>query len=410
MKRSVEFDLVTKSEANRRGNSKIAQIIHAKHVAAQRDAVLSVLNSTFGAPPPLHVVQTQREPPVFGPLGEMGLTHRNKFAITLTRICIGKLDDDNLASALKAVRDEVAKWCDVPNDRDPIYTWKRGEQEAEQHVYRVKIEIVDLLTAPDKIVTLREGESAGRAAASKVKRAINKQIKASASAELSKADVDAYEGEMRACGMKRGKDYARVGNSLVPVKKPEGDPGEELSPQRLKPCSRLSCMAALDRPCVRDGKPDERFSCGVHIERARAAGVWTREDPPRIASRPSPRGPRKLVPHVVPEQPQLPMMRSHVALPWEQKTCDACGGAGILAPDGVEPWSCSTCKGTGRQGYVLAAFPRFDGVDTPPPSIEAPIPPEHAQRFAGPTITLTRRRFNSAATGVCWLYERTTER
>jgi hypothetical protein len=38
------------------------------------------------------------------------------------------------------------------------------------------------------------------------------------------------------------------------------------------------------------------------------------------------------------------------------------------------------------------------------PSIEYGVPAEHQARF-GPRVTLTRRRHESARTGVCWLYE-----
>jgi hypothetical protein len=134
-----------------------------------------------------------------------------------------------------------------------------------------------MLTAPDKIVTLREGESAGRAAASKVKRAINKQIKAHAPTAL------VWPASKRCpFWIEKGNYCPKHGATCTTVlrakavMKPDGDPGEELSPQRLKPCPRFSCMAALDLPCKRDGTQDESFAYGVHVERAAAAGVHVR--------------------------------------------------------------------------------------------------------------------------------------
>ena len=46
--------------------------------------------------------------------------------VTLTRIAPRALDSDNLASAFKAIRDEVAKRLWV-NDNDPRVTWSYGQ-------------------------------------------------------------------------------------------------------------------------------------------------------------------------------------------------------------------------------------------------------------------------------------------
>ena len=180
MRRVIEFDLVTKSEANRRGNSTIAQVIHAKEVAAQRAAVRDVLRAHLGTPPPLHVVQlgdgTFTRP---GP-SAIGYTVPNKLTINLTRIAPGTLDDDNIGASLKHVRDEIAAWCGVPNDRDPLYRWSvpPAQEKAAPGVYRVRIEILDKLTGEERIVKLAETRSAAVEAERRVKKAINAQVKA----------------------------------------------------------------------------------------------------------------------------------------------------------------------------------------------------------------------------------------
>jgi hypothetical protein len=46
----------------------------------------------------------------------------SNITVTLTRVGIRKLDDDNLAGGFKAVRDAVARWIGI-DDGSPIYRW-----------------------------------------------------------------------------------------------------------------------------------------------------------------------------------------------------------------------------------------------------------------------------------------------
>lgn len=375
MRRVVEFDLVTKSEANRRGMSDVAQIIHGKEVAAQRKIVGDRLRDAFGrTPPPLHVVQAGDR---FVRVGEgLGLTLRNTFRITITRIAAGTLDDDNIGAALKHVRDEIAAWCGVPNDRDPVYkfTSPQPQRKAAQGVYRVEIEIEDLLTGEPRIVRWPETRSAGVQAAARVKRAIKKA-----------------------------------------TPKPDRDPGEEQAAHNIAPCT--TCGRLIGEPCLRTGDQD-RLVFGVHVARARAAGLRVPDDD-RAKVRPAraPRGPRKLVPIA---QPSLPLQRAFVALPWEQPTCAVCQGTGAnnfkgntftsneMANDGGPP-SCSTCSGIGRaKGRVLVPARRYDGPDEPPTTILVSVPAEHVSRYGG-ALTLHRHKFTSTTTGPCWLFDERTE-
>ncbi len=62
-------------------------------------------------------------------------------AVRLTRISPGKLDSDNLASALKAVRDGVADWLGV-NDGDERVTWLYAQERGPAKTYRVRVEII----------------------------------------------------------------------------------------------------------------------------------------------------------------------------------------------------------------------------------------------------------------------------
>ena len=62
-------------------------------------------------------------------------------AVTLTRIAPRALDGDNLQSAFKAPRDEVAKWLGVP-DNDPRVTWEYGQRRGGVGEYAVSIVVV----------------------------------------------------------------------------------------------------------------------------------------------------------------------------------------------------------------------------------------------------------------------------
>lgn len=109
---SLTIPLKTVSEPNRRDHH------HAKarRVASQRDVVswelLAVRNTVAHVPLPVDVL--------------------------LVRLAPGELDDDNLAGALKAVRDEVAKAWRV-DDADPRIRFRYG-QEASR-VYQVRVEV-----------------------------------------------------------------------------------------------------------------------------------------------------------------------------------------------------------------------------------------------------------------------------
>jgi len=53
--------------------------------------------------------------------------------VLLVRVSPCKLDGDNLQRAFKAVRDQVADWLDLDNDRDPRVRWCYEQAVDEQH-------------------------------------------------------------------------------------------------------------------------------------------------------------------------------------------------------------------------------------------------------------------------------------
>lgn len=61
--------------------------------------------------------------------------------ITITRIGPTNLDDDNLASACKYVRDQIADTIGT-DDGSPLYTWKYAQHVGKKGEHRVYVEIV----------------------------------------------------------------------------------------------------------------------------------------------------------------------------------------------------------------------------------------------------------------------------
>jgi hypothetical protein len=69
--------------------------------------------------------------------------------VTLTRVGVRDLDDDNLAAAFKSVRDEVARWAGCGDSpRDPI-TWRYAQRRGEPRQYAVEI-TVETATSADR--------------------------------------------------------------------------------------------------------------------------------------------------------------------------------------------------------------------------------------------------------------------
>lgn len=61
--------------------------------------------------------------------------------VRLVRLSAGTLDDDNLRSALKGVRDGVADRLGVP-DNDPRVRWEYGQEKCKRGAYAVRVELL----------------------------------------------------------------------------------------------------------------------------------------------------------------------------------------------------------------------------------------------------------------------------
>ena len=120
----VTIPLRTVSEANERG---------AWHAAARRTREhRRIVELTL---------RTERRPPL-------------PAVVTVVRVAPCALDDDNLARALKGIRDEVARWlCPVViqkgkkrgqltgDDRDPRVTWRVAQRKGRPREHAVEIRV-----------------------------------------------------------------------------------------------------------------------------------------------------------------------------------------------------------------------------------------------------------------------------
>lgn len=69
------------------------------------------------------------------PMGEA-----DQFTITLTRVAPRKLDDDNLASGFKAVRDGVADWLGI-DDGSPRIKWQYAQHKGDAGHYTAWVRV-----------------------------------------------------------------------------------------------------------------------------------------------------------------------------------------------------------------------------------------------------------------------------
>ena len=298
------------------------------------------------------------------------MTRPNRWTVRLTRISMGTVDPITGGASMKAIQDAVARWCEVPNERDPIWTWvepikqeKRGYVKGADGSRRawtgVRIELEDLAPGESKPIELAtiEGYIARAKANLKARESLkpkktkkdktmargtqvyhaDKGERAASSAARSKAeaafakvtgrdkfdkrvrspaeqDADAVAAELRSCGVK----VERKGNVLAPVRVPAGS--EDATPRMLVDCP--ACGAKRGIVCTTAGK----LVGGVHVERARLAGLKVAAD--RVVPV-KPTGARKMA-REVPKD--LEAMRAQA----RSATCSTCDRGG-----GFECWDLS---------------------------------------------------------------------
>lgn len=193
------------------------------------------------------------------------------------------------------------------------------------------------------------------------------------------------------------------------------DPGEEARPETLADCG--TCRAKIPARCTRVG--DERMVYGVHVSRARAAGLTVPADDratvrpartvaPRCAATNEVAGARSVNRRVatVPGQARLVARQAFVAYPWRQPVCDACEGRGALI--GVErdklATRCGPCEGRGHRVRELTREPLLEDVRIVRPVATFNVPLAHRARW-GDQVTLYRRERDLPGRGRCWVYD-----
>lgn len=347
--RSVEFDLVTKSEGNERFASKGGMFAKANRIAKQRKAVLAAL-AHLGAAPAIWITPAGAAP---------SYTEPNRIELRCTRIAPGSLDvHDNLQVAFKGPIDAVAEWIGV-KDNDPRLTVHRCTQEKSAGVSTQGACPVCLaapsaacnLTVPGKV---QSGCHAARRTPWRVRIEVE----------------DRTPGADRRVVLASEIPSTRKGNgrkaSKRPKATPSGDPGEEVAARLLVACE--VCMAAVGAPCLLiGGRP---WLHGVHPERAKAAGI-NGVKVPAAAPRPPRTGVRKMAARMAPpQQARLPLARCYALLPWRPREA--------------------------------IHEPRIDGL-APPPSLAYTVPAEHRATW-GRTVTLYRQVRTAAGLGTITVY------
>ena len=348
--RSVEFDLVTKSEGNERFASKGGMFAKAHRIAKQRKAVLAAL-AHLGAAPAIWITPAGAAP---------SYTEPNRIELRCTRIAPGSLDvHDNLQVAFKGPIDAVAEWIGV-KDNDPRLTVHRCGQEKAAGVSTQGACPVCLaapsaacnLTVPGKV---QSGCHAARRTPWRVRIEVEDRTPGADRRVVLASEPAPAKGKRKA--PKRAKAT------------PAGDPGEEVAARLLVACPL--CMAAAGVTCTRlPTAAGQAFVHGVHTMRAALAGINGVEVSPP-APRPPRTGVRKMAARKpAPQQARLPLARCYALLPWRPREA--------------------------------IHEPRVDGL-MPPPSIPYKVPDEHRATW-GKTITLYRQARTAAGLGTITVY------
>ena len=121
---AFEFELLVISEANHSGEHPMTR---AKRARRQRETTLIALTRHLG----------RLE-------GRKLLEREGRLLVCLTRLSMGRLDDDNLAGAFKHVRDEIAKWLGCDDNPGAPVRWSVHQEPHKRYRLRpmVRVEIL----------------------------------------------------------------------------------------------------------------------------------------------------------------------------------------------------------------------------------------------------------------------------
>ena len=121
---AFDFELLVISEANHSGEHPMTR---AKRAKRQRETTLIALTR--------HIGRLE---------GRKLLEREGKLLVCLTRLSMGRLDDDNLAGAFKHVRDEIASWLGCDDNPGAPVRWSVHQEPHKRYRLRpmVKVEIL----------------------------------------------------------------------------------------------------------------------------------------------------------------------------------------------------------------------------------------------------------------------------
>lgn len=72
--------------------------------------------------------------------------------VRLTRISAGTLDDDGLRSALKAVRDAIAKWLGVDDGKTELVRYQYDQEPGKRKEYGVRVTVIPGARLEERVV------------------------------------------------------------------------------------------------------------------------------------------------------------------------------------------------------------------------------------------------------------------
>ena len=389
MKRSIEFPC-DKRWIKNPTNNPVATIGQRMAASARTKKAIAAVQAILSA-------HFRRPPMTCAAEGEISgrLLDPNHWTVRLTRISPGTLDPLTGGASMKTIQDAVARWCGVPDERNPIWTWVEpiGQEKRGQGVYGVRIEIESLEPGQDRIVRLKGVE----AREPKVKRGRPTvgDLRTAAERAFNRAGVSKESRE------RIMSDAAKL----------QADPGEERAACMLVPCP--GCCAAAGKPCTGLGAGGIVY--GVHPPRAVAAGI-TGVQVPRAEPR-APTGPRKLA--------TVRLVECWARTPWA-KPCGLCDGVPVLRiAEGGKETGRTLCVGCSGLGIVTVRWKAAEEKGAPG-EVVMEIAPDHKAAWrtmckacvgqgcntcgrVGRThkFRMIRRPWRRAGVE-CWLYEPAT--
>lgn len=321
-----------------------------------------ILSECFTRPTPFYRNDTARE------VGS-AYTVPNLWTVTLTRISMGTLDPLTGGASMKAVQDAVATWCEVKNERDPVWKWIEPirQEKRKKKWFGVRIELDDLAPGePRHVVLVSIDRFVAKAkaklkAAQMVKRLVTKAAKGATKVQTKSDTIP--EAAFRAASHRRLKDgddgvtrrngvlekagvsaraaaeaaFAKVTKPTTKPARPDPD-AEAIAGMREQArsvaCPSFTCGALVGAMCNGVGEP---FEYGVHAARARAAGL--------------------------PPYPSAAELNAGMRPVRTGEVCGLCKGAcrGLNAVTGARDGDpCPRCNGSGKVAAWAWQRPPFD--------------------------------------------------